>query len=281
MSGENSVPEIYKGTRVKSYRYGDNLELTTSTGEFVQKIMVLPKKQYVVLETGEIRDMDTSSINRADNIKSVKVTMRKLRRLIAHNFRGGVKELWITLTYRTVMRDPIVAYEDFKRLMRKLRKKYGDLEYIAVIEPQASGSWHYHVLLKSTELKVLRIPNEELEKLWCQGFTKTKRLSNKDKVGNYVLAYVSNLDIPTISEDTEKKYVKGVRLHLYPKGVRIYRTSRGIEKPIEETDSKGYILNKNGVTKNQADFSKKTTHELENGIKVVYITEFYNDLDKK
>ncbi|WP_439846989.1 rolling circle replication-associated protein [Bacillus subtilis] len=225
--------------------------------------------------------MDVSSTNRADNLKSVKVTMRNLRRLITHNFHGGNKELWVTLTYRWLTKNPEIAYQDFKRFIRKLRKDYGHLEYIAVIEPQATGNWHFHVLLKTTDHRVLRIPNEILAKAWGQGFTKTKRLKNKDKMGNYVLAYVTNLDIPSTDKDSEKKYVKGARLHLYPKGVRIYRCSRGIEKPIEMTGSKDEILELNGVIKSKADFSRKTIHETISGQEIVYITEFYNDIGKK
>ncbi len=43
--------------------------------------------------------MDTSGETRSDNIKSTRITMRKLRRLITHNFNGNKNELWITLTY--------------------------------------------------------------------------------------------------------------------------------------------------------------------------------------
>ena len=91
--------KVYAGAIVKSYRYGNTLELTTSNGIHKQTIKVLPNKKYVVLETGEIFDMNTSGETRSDNIKSTRITMRKLRRLISHNFNGNKNELWITLTY--------------------------------------------------------------------------------------------------------------------------------------------------------------------------------------
>ena len=92
--------KVHAGAIVKSYRYGSTLELTTSNGIHKQTIKVLPNKKYVVLETGEIFDMDTSGETRSDNIKSTRITMRKLRRLISHNFNGNKNELWITLTDR-------------------------------------------------------------------------------------------------------------------------------------------------------------------------------------
>ena len=53
----------------------------------------------------------------------------------------------------------------------------------------------------------------------------------------YLTAYLTDLDL---NEDMErltgkkvaKAIVKGARLKLYPKGVRIYRCSRGIKRPI-------------------------------------------------
>lgn len=79
---------------VKSYRYGDTLELTNSIGKRKQKTRVIKGHRYVELATGEIKKMKTDAKNRSDNYKSVQSTMRKLRRLIANNFFGGVNELW-------------------------------------------------------------------------------------------------------------------------------------------------------------------------------------------
>ncbi|WP_439846988.1 hypothetical protein [Bacillus subtilis] len=45
MTDEKQIPEIYSGTKVKSYRYGDTLEMTTSTGEHEQTIMTLPNRK--------------------------------------------------------------------------------------------------------------------------------------------------------------------------------------------------------------------------------------------
>ncbi|MGM0146222.1 hypothetical protein IGJ94_002824 [Enterococcus sp. AZ153] len=267
---------IYSGALVKAYRYGRTLEITTSNGLNRQTIKVLPNKQYVVLKTGEIRDMNTSAENRADNLKAVKQTMKKLRRLIAHNFNGGNNQLWITLTYKENITDYKLASKDYKLFMKNLRKSYKNLEYISVIEPQASGRWHFHILLKSDT--TLFISNDEIARCWGKGYTNTKRLKSSDKVGNYVLAYLSNLDLPADKNNQSKKYVKGARLYFYPKGIRIYRRSKGIQDPITETASKNIIMKKNHVTNRKANYSTKTVHQAKTG-PVTYITEFYDDLD--
>ena len=258
---------------VKSYIYGDTVEITTANGQQEQTIKVIEGKRYVNLETGEIHDMDTSNRTRLDNLKSTKQTMKKLRRLVAHNFTGGNNQLWITLTYRDHIIKPDIVYKDFKVFIRRIRAAFGNVDYIAVIEPQASGRWHLHVLLKNDSK--LTISNDVLAKMWGKGFTKTKRLRRADKIGNYLIAYLSNLSLGDEQSD-RKAIVKGARLHMYPKGIRIYRTSRGIKNPLEVTSTKGEIM-KNFNINSPPNFSRTTKHETPYGIKE-YTTEFYDNL---
>lgn len=258
---------------VKTYIYGDTLEITTANGLQKQTIKVISGKRYVNLHTGEILNMNTNNKTRSDNLKSTKQTMKKLRRLISHNFNGGVNQLWITLTYREHITEHKTVYNDFKSFIRRLRKTFGNVEYIAVIEPQESGRWHLHVLMKNNS--ILTIPNNELAILWGKGFTKTKRLNRADKIGNYLIAYLSNLKLDDNKTDN-KAIIKGARLYMYPKGIRIYRTSRGIEKPNEFTSTKGQLLDSYKV-KNPPNFSKTTKHLTPYGFKE-YTTEFFDNI---
>lgn len=267
------MSQINSDKVVKSYIYGDTVEMTTANGQQAQTIKVIEGKRYVNLETGEIHEMDTSNQTRLDNLKSTKQTMKKLRRLVAHNFTGGDNQLWITLTYREHITNPQEVYRDFKSFIRRIRSNFGKVEYIAVIEPQASGRWHLHVLMKNET--TLSIPNNVLSALWKQGFTKTKRLKRADKVGNYLIAYLSNLEISDDNSD-KKAIIKGARLCMYPKGIRIYRASRGITKPIEITTTKGEIM-KNFKINSPPDFSRTTKHETPHGVKE-YTTEFYDNV---
>lgn len=258
---------------VKSYVYGNTLEMTTANAQQKQTIKVIEGKRYVNLETGEIRDMNTTGKTRLDNLKSTKQTMKKLRRLIAHNFTGGDNQLWITLTYREHVTEPHTVYKDFKSFIRRVRAEFGQVDYITVIEPQASGRWHLHVLLKNDSK--LTIPNSNLADVWGKGFTKTKRLKRADKVGNYLIAYLSNLDLEDNQSD-KKAIVKGARLYMYPKGIRIYRTSRGIKNPLEATTTKGEIMKSFNIN-SPPNFSRTTKHETPYGMKE-YTTEFYDNV---
>ena len=265
--------QIFPNKLVKAYVYGDTVEMTTANGQQEQIIKVIEGKRYVNLETGEIHAMDTSNNSRLDNLKSTKQTMKKLRRIIAHNFTGGKNQLWITLTYRDHVTETAIVYRDFKVFIRRIRNQFGKVDYITVIEPQASGRWHLHVLLKNDS--ELTIPNDDLAKMWGQGFTKTKRLRRADKVGNYLIAYLSNLQIGDESSQN-KSIVKGARLYMYPKGIRIYRTSRGIEKPLEITTTKGELMETYKIN-SPPTFSRTTKHDTPYGVKE-YTTEFYDNI---
>ena len=267
------MKQIEHGKIVKSYVYGNTLEMTTANGQQEQTIKVIEGKRYVNLETGEIHDMDTSNNSRFDNLKSTKQTMKKLRRIIAHNFTGGKNQLWITLTYRGHVTEPAIVYMDFKAFIRRIRNQFGKVDYITVIEPQASGRWHLHVLLKNDS--ELTIPNNDLAKMWGKGFTKTKRLRRADKVGNYLIAYLSNLQIGDKGSQN-KAIIKGARLYMYPKGIRIYRTSRGIKKPLEMTTTKGELMETYKIN-SPPTFSRTTKHETPYGVKE-YTTEFYDNI---
>ena len=265
--------QIFPNKLVKAYVYGDTVEMTTANGQQEQIIKVIEGKRYVNLETGEIHAMDTSSSTRLDNLKSTKQTMKKLRRLVAHNFTGGANQLWITLTYRNHVTETAIVYMDFKAFIRRIRNQFGNVDYITVIEPQASGRWHLHVLLKNDS--ELTIPNNDLAKMWGKGFTKTKRLKRADKVGNYLIAYLSNLQIGD-EGSPNKAIIKGARLYMYPKGIRIYRTSRGIEKPLEITTTKGELMETYKIN-SPPTFSRTTKHETPYGVKE-YTTEFYDNI---
>lgn len=231
---------------VKAYLYADTMELTDAGSYRRPTIKNLSNGRYIDLSTGETKEYASLSNVKSDNVKSVKNSLRKLRRLIVNNFHGGKNELWITLTFEKNVTDPNEVYSRFKTFWRRLKRQtYGKtLEYISVLEPQASGRWHLHVLLKRTDGKMLRISNDNMEELWGQGFTKTKRLKKSDNVANYLMAYLTDLDVNATdgTESKSKSVTKGERLKLYPSHTNIYRASRGIVRPVVDHGEKGDLL---------------------------------------
>ena len=210
---------------------------------FTNNIRKLDADRYVVLDTGEIKEFDKSE-NRSENKNSLNQTMKKLRYLINANFSGKPNELWITLTFADSLlaRNANAVYLYFNKFIKRLRYKYGkDLEYIAVLEPHEIKNgdiknwhgYHFHLLLKSYVRKKIFIPHEDFENIWGLGFCRIERLNNIDNIGAYLSAYLTNVEDNSEIVDcaNKKKYIKGARLWLYPKGIRIYRKSKGIKKP--------------------------------------------------
>lgn len=222
-----------------------------SISDNLMKYKRISKDEMLNLETGEVIEIG-NSVSRRDNIKSLRVTMRKLRRLINANFEGADNELFITLTYGEDMRDLRRLYCDFKKFYQKLKRRYKDVEfrYIYVVEPHESGKWHIHLLLKALNREYLFIDNDSvIWKLWGHGYTKTQRLHGVDNVGAYLSSYLTDL----FDEDGRKH--KGARLYLYPAGMNIYRCSRNCRKPEERIVEYGEV-----------DFKDYKTYEVVYGV---------------
>lgn len=248
-----------------------------------QTIQKISKHQYVVLETGEVKDFELSA-NRSENINSLRKTMKKMRYLINNNFYGKKNELALTLTYEENMTDTKRLEEDLESFIDKLRYRYKGktkIEYMHVIEPQGRGAWHSHTLLRFDDLKYIYIPNDEIRKMWGQGIVKVKHLNNVDNIGAYLTAYLTDIEFTdenvrlehigsTIEEKevngVKKQFIKGGRLFLYPPGMNLFRKSNGIKYPKRENmkykDAKKEVgfaePNFSSVTKIETDDFKNT-----------------------
>lgn len=227
--------------------------------------------RYVDLRDGEIFDYNHTE-NRAQNVAGVKRTIKQIRNIINNNFDGAKNEIWLTCTYAENMTDTKKLYEDDKNFKKRLQYKYGSIDYMTVVEPQARGAWHTHNLIRFNEHKEIFIKNNEvMQPLWGHGWTMTKRLKDIDNIGAYLSAYLSDLDLGGDNDEeywriaeggkkfeiydkeiedgngkkVEKKFAKGARLYLYPVKFNMYRCSRGIVKP--ETVIETYAEAKNRI----------------------------------
>jgi hypothetical protein len=201
------------------------------------------KREYVVLNTGEVKEFERSE-SRADLLNSVRQSLNRLRDYINANVVDCTKCRWITLTYAENMTDSKRLYSDFKKFIMRMRYRY-EFEYIVAVEPQGRGAWHIHMIAIFEGVAPF-IPNIELERLWGHGFTKIKAVKDIDNLGVYFTAYLAdmeltmdeqglevleNTDNPSIKDKVGKPIVKGGRLYMYPAGMNIYRISKGIKPP--------------------------------------------------
>lgn len=218
-----------------------------SRGGVIQKI---DKDTYLDKRSGELKEFKHNG-SRADDLKSVSRSLRDLRNLINANVTDPSTTLFLTLTYRENMQDTKKVYNDFQNFRKRLYNFYKFDKWIAVLEPQARGAWHLHVLL-IFDREAPFIDNNVTAKQWKQGFTSTRAVSDVDNVGAYLSAYLSDITLEEAEEvgmntsyeelkDVQipdeygnkipKKVIKGGRLGLYPSGTRIWRCSRNCVRP--------------------------------------------------
>jgi hypothetical protein len=240
-----SKKDVVKVTKMNHVIEVQHMEKMNHTNH----IKKLDKDRYVDIRTGEIKDFEHSE-TRKDNQNSLRQTFKKLRYLINNNFIGNSNELHITLTYKENMTDTQTLYKDFQNFIDRLRyayKKQTTIDYLTVIEPQARGAWHCHVLMRFNELDKVYIKNKDLRALWGLGFVTIKSLKDVDNIGAYLSAYLTDVELTEQTvfkaiadqsevvirqvEGQEKKFVKGGRLHMYPPGMNLYRKSKGVVPP--------------------------------------------------
>lgn len=241
---------------------GNVAEIMTACGDSTPPpIRKISADLYEDLRTGEIKEYKHTE-NRGQNLQGVARSLGMLRDLLNTNVKNVLYCRWVTLTYRqrdnydvepVPMRDTVRLYSDFKKYNMRMRRMYGDYEYIACAEPQGSGSWHLHVLMIFPK-RAPFIPNSLLADKWGQGYVVVGKLDNVDNVGAYLTAYLGDMELNealnsgmTLSQLThyeckeiefekdgekrKKAFVKGARLHMYPNKFNLYRCSRGIKKP--------------------------------------------------
>lgn len=197
----------------------------------LRHIKRINQNEYYDTRTGEVKEYQHREQNRTRNMNR---SFERLRQLINTNFTGEINERHITLTYAEKMTDYDKASMDFKRFWEKIHYHYLDLEFIRIIEPQQTGSWHIHVLLKSKKYGNLSIPLEQIETLWGHGFVRKTTTLGCDNVGAYFTALLKNLDVfeDDTKDVTDKQYiVKNARLRFYPPNKRFYGYSKGIVQP--------------------------------------------------
>lgn len=252
--------KIMDSSRVTVTRMGHIVEVQhmdkRNTSCHIKKI---DKNRYVLLETGEIKDFDLSE-NRLQNVNSLRQTFKTMRYAINNNYFGLPNELFVTLTLRGELQtsDHLLIGKYYDNFMKSVKRAYGSVDAVKVLEPHASGKYHLHVLLRFNDYDTIYIPNSvnvltgdsvdaPMRDMWGKGNITIKSLKNVDNIGAYVSGYLSDIEIPdgrkvssevdVVEKEVEgktKRFIKGGRLAFYPSGVNIYSKTRGIVPPERE-----------------------------------------------
>ena len=217
-------------------------------------IKPLSKESFVVLSTGEFKKVEHHAADRTENIRNLQKSFHALGDIINSNICPENVHCcrFVTLTYKENVTNPDQLYQDFRRFNQRLKrfmKRQGfHYEYIISVEAQKRGSLHLHCIL-IFDSKAPFIDNATLAEIWGLGFVSIKSIDkNVDNIGKYLTAYLTDLPIDNDTDITSdmvggeikeietegqsKRVIKGARLKLLPAGMRIYRYSRGIKKPV-------------------------------------------------
>lgn len=295
---------------IKDFAINDNSLVTVTKMNHITEIQYMQKrnnkaiikklndKEYVLLETGEIKEFMQHADTRTAHLNSLYRTMKQMRYLINHNFIGADNEVFVTLTLYGQLQtnDPKKLYRYFQGFMDRLRYRYKEktsIDYINVVEPHASGNFHCHVLLKFNDMEKHPLDKQIVKDIWGLGEQVDVRdLDNVDNVGAYVSSYLTDMpveDIPVekllegkvgtgVKEVDGKVIVKGARLRYYPKGIRIYRPSKGIERPTREQMT--YLKAKEYIGTAIPTYLKTIEIDLPNDKTNILSYEYYNSKRK-
>lgn len=112
------------------------------------------------------------------------------------------------------MKDVKACNAYFKKFVKRIKYRYPNFKYCAVIEFQDSngrGAVHYHMVCNLPYIK-----KNELADIWGGGFVKINAIDHVDNVGAYVIKYMTS--------DMDDKRLCGLQAYLH---------SRNLEKPVE------------------------------------------------
>lgn len=114
---------------------------------------------------------------------------------LAHRTRAAKPNRLLTLTTWTALFDsPRIAFErcspQVPQLIRKLRRRHGEIEYLRVVEKHKNGYPHWHLVVRSGYIPFPQV-RDTWENLTGNRIVDIRKLKNSDKVYWYVTKYLA------------------------------------------------------------------------------------------
>lgn len=229
---ENDDDVLDNFNYVKATKYGDNLDLMACTNSFKKgnqkpNCKKICKGMYINTVTNEYIKAK-EHINRGENFRLLKKSADNLYKLIHANFYKNIGYHCV-LTYRNPPQNTDELYRDFKIFWQKIRYYYPDMGYISVLEPTQKGVWHIHLLLKNVKGSNMFVSFFKIKQCWISGYCYVSKMRENVDYGQYFRKKI--------------RFDNGL-LNLYQPGVRYFRHSRNIKKPITFTVNKTEVMDK-------------------------------------
>jgi len=147
---------------------------------------------------------------------AIKRARDNIRRLVMANCNKYSK--FFTLTYKENMIDYKKFQYDWKLFNQNMRNNGTSLKYLMIIEQQKRGAIHAHIIVFNQE----RIPWQKLKKHWPHGSIDIHTIRKVKNLGAYVCKYLQK-------DLAETPLLNG-------KNIKLYQTSRGLNKPITQVE---------------------------------------------
>lgn len=263
----NKLSDIPDKSKVKVTMYNGYADTVTTKNNpagiaALQERKRISKTEYVD-SVGEIHEYKSSEG------RDLKDTIKKIRKYIEYNFIDF--ECWhITLTYAEQEFNYAKAAHDCELFLGRLATRYKKyaFEYFRIIEPHANGAWHIHILVKSaTEDIQIKLSASVITEVWGKGNATARQVGAIQEMINYFGTVHTH--IKQNGHKLSKTEKKQLRWHYYPKRVRIYAKSNGIEEPPEDdttTDELSDYLSEHGYDTNSSSQSSLYISDTETGV---------------
>ena len=91
--------------------------------------------------------------------------------------------VFVTLTFRENLQDYDLAVKEFKLFTKRLRRKLDDLLYIATIETQQRGAYHFHMMVNCESVQFVL---DNLVQCWHNGVVDAQVVEDTKSVMLYI-----------------------------------------------------------------------------------------------
>lgn len=216
---DSNNTDVPSNAPVKLYLFRGYAEATVFTRRRNKSTLKIKEKYH--------KPRTVKSKVRADNVRSMKRSQKRLTLLLFHNFLNTAFVYQAVLTYAKKEFDINNVYKDFSKFREKFRYRFSNVAYVAIYEFHEDKSLHIHLIFKN----VKGVSRESLEKLWGNGFV-----------------FLRNFNTSAIPYFCKKE-----RIGLYPVGSRLYSKSRNVKVP---TPMETNVKNLQHITKDMKCVSK-------------------------
>ena len=144
--------------------------------------------------------------------ESLNIARNKIIRIVESN-----KDIWssfITLTYKENMEDIEISKKDIRLFLKKVRNDFEGFKFLYVIEKQARGAFHYHIITNLKLDTAHEFVNVFNERYWGKGFIYIQQVDSITNIAKYISVY--------LTKDLIETY-----------GKHVYSHSRGLNQPLE------------------------------------------------